>query len=146
MYTILIMSRLRWAGHVARMSDERLPKKILFGELQQGKHFQGGQKKRFKSTLNASLKAFNISHDTWEQSAQDRAAWRFAVHKGAKACETNRTAVAEERRQARKNGTNIFTVAATIPCSHCYRIFRARSGLTSHLRCHRARLPLLQDK
>ena len=32
-------------GHVIRMSDERLPKKIFHGELQEGKRSQGGQKK-----------------------------------------------------------------------------------------------------
>ena len=35
-YTILMQSQLRWAGHVAYMSDDRLPKRLLFGELQQG--------------------------------------------------------------------------------------------------------------
>ena len=106
---------------------------------------QGGQKKRFKDTLKASLKASNINHNTWKQSAQDRGTWRSAVHKGAKACEANRTAVAEERRQARKNRATNPATAATIPCPHCQRLFRARIGLTSHLRTHRAQLPQPQD-
>ena len=38
------------------MPDERLPKKILYGELQVGKRSHGGQKKRYKDTLKASLK------------------------------------------------------------------------------------------
>ena len=37
-----------------------LPKKILYGELQVGKRSHGGQKKRYKDTLKASLKDFNI--------------------------------------------------------------------------------------
>ena len=60
-YTILMQSQLRCAGHVARMSDDRLPKRLLLGELQHGKRSQGGQRKRFKDTLKASLKAFNTT-------------------------------------------------------------------------------------
>ena len=54
------------------MPDERLAKKVLYGELQEGKRSQGGQKKRYKDTLKASLKDFNIPTESWEQGAQDR--------------------------------------------------------------------------
>ena len=54
-YTILMQSQLCWAGHVARMPDNRLPKRLFYGELQQGKRSHGGQKKRFKETLKHPL-------------------------------------------------------------------------------------------
>ena len=59
-HTLLKLAQLIWTGHVTRMPDERLPKKVLYGELQEGKRSQGGQKKRYKDTLKASLKDFNI--------------------------------------------------------------------------------------
>ena len=59
MHTVLKLAQLRWTGHVIRMPDERLPKKVFYGELQEGKRSQGGQKKRYKDTLKASLKAFD---------------------------------------------------------------------------------------
>ena len=59
-HTLLKLAQLRWTGHVTRMPDERLPKKILYGELQVGKRSHGDQKKRYKDTLKASLKDFNI--------------------------------------------------------------------------------------
>ena len=66
-HTLLKLAQLRWTGHVTRMPDERLPKKVLYGELQEGKRSQGGQKKRYKDTLKASLKDFNIPIESWEQ-------------------------------------------------------------------------------
>ena len=58
--TLLKLVQLRWTGHVTRMHEERLPKKILCGELEMGKRSHGGQKKRYKDTFKASLKDFNI--------------------------------------------------------------------------------------
>ena len=58
-HTVLKLAQLRWTGHVIRMPDERLPKKV-YEELQEGKRSQGGQKKRYKATLKASLKDVDI--------------------------------------------------------------------------------------
>ena len=82
-HTLLKLSQLRWAGHVTRMSDERLLKKILFGKLQVGKRSHGGQKKRYKDTLKASLKDFNIPTESWEQIAQDRTKWQGIIRRRA---------------------------------------------------------------
>ena len=73
-HTLLKFAQLhvRWTGHVTRMPDERLPKKVLCGELQEGKRSQGGQRKRYKDTLKASLNDFNNQTESWEQAAQDR--------------------------------------------------------------------------
>ena len=68
-HTMLMKSQLRWAGHVVRMPDCRLPKQLMYGELVNGKRAHGGQKKRFKDTLKASLKAFNLDCATWEAKA-----------------------------------------------------------------------------
>ena len=70
-HTLLKLAQLRCAGHVTRIPDERLLKKDFYGELQEGKPSQGGQKKRYKDTLKASLKDFKIPNESWEQAAQD---------------------------------------------------------------------------
>ena len=63
------------------MPDEYLPKKILPGELQGRKHSKGGKKKRYKDTRKASLKDFNTSTESWEQSVQDRDMWPASCEK-----------------------------------------------------------------
>ena len=62
-HTLLKLAQLRWTGHVTRMPDERLPRKVFY-ELQEGKRSQGDQKTRYKDTLNASLRIsiFRLSH------------------------------------------------------------------------------------
>ena len=54
---MLLKIQLRWAGHVARMEDHRLPKIILYGELSSGLRNRGAPKKRYKNTLKKSLGA-----------------------------------------------------------------------------------------
>ena len=93
-HTLLKLAQLRWTGHVTRMPDEHLPKKILYGELQVGKRSHSGQKKRYKVILKASLKDFNIQ--SWEQIAQDRIKWRGLIKRGAGEYEAKRTSKAEQ--------------------------------------------------
>ena len=62
--TITRKAQLRWAGHVSRMHDDRIPKQLFYGELCHGKRTVGGQRKRFKDSLKVSLKDFNISTES----------------------------------------------------------------------------------
>ena len=53
------------------MPDERLSKKVFYEKIQEGKRPKGGQKKRYKDTLKASLKDLNIPPESWEQATQE---------------------------------------------------------------------------
>ena len=139
-HTLLKLAQLRWTGHVTRMPDERLSKKILYGELQVGKHSHGGQKKRYKDTLNASLKDFNIPTESWEHFAQDRTKWRGLIRRGAGEYEAKRISKAEQKlaqRKARAKASPIELSSSDLSCSICNRQFRAKIGLISHLRTHK---------
>ena len=95
-YAMLKRSQLRWAGHVCRMPDERLPKRLLYGELHHGKRSRGGQRKRYKDTLKASLKSCGLDPETWEADAQHRSNWRSAVKHGVTEYESQAEATAPQ--------------------------------------------------
>ena len=139
-HTLLKLAQFRWTGPVTRMPDERLPKKILHGERQVGKRSHGGQKKRYKDTLNASLKDFNIPTESWEQIAQDRTKWRGLIKRGAGEYEAKRISKAEQKRaqrKARAKASPTELCSSDLSRSICNRQFRAKIGLISHLRTHK---------
>ena len=43
----MLQVQLRWAGHVTRMEDVRVPKAVFFGELQEGKRVRGAPRKHY---------------------------------------------------------------------------------------------------
>ena len=138
--TLLKLAQLRWTGHVTRMPDERLPKKILYGELQVGKRSHGGQKKRYKDILKASLKDCNIPTESGEQIAQDHTKWLGLINRGVGEYEAKRISEAEQKRaqrKARAKASPTELSSSDLSCSICNRQFRAKIGLISHLRTHK---------
>ncbi|KAI8484505.1 hypothetical protein Bbelb_377760 [Branchiostoma belcheri] len=132
---MLLKIQLRWAGHVSRMEDHRLPKIVLYGELSTGHRNRGAPKKRFKDCLKKSLSSCNIDHSQWSALATDRAAWRHTVHDSVSAFERRRRTALEEKRSKRKNRTvTAPTPDSSLTCSHCGRVCRSRIGLVSHQR------------
>ncbi|KAJ1159304.1 hypothetical protein NDU88_011971 [Pleurodeles waltl] len=63
-YTLLWRAQVSWAGHLVRMPDIGLPKRLFYEELVEGKHTQGEQKKCFKDTLKVSLKSFGTDPES----------------------------------------------------------------------------------
>lgn len=80
--TICSQNHLRWLGHVIRMSDERLPKQFLIGELFQGSRTVGRQRKRFKDQASGVLRSCHISPGQLEALTSDRRKWCSACKKG----------------------------------------------------------------
>ena len=78
-HALLTRSQLRWTGHIVRMPDKHLPKRLFYGELCEGKRSSGGQKKRFKDHLKNSLKQCSIDPSSWETTALDRSAWHTQI-------------------------------------------------------------------
>ena len=127
--------QLRWAGHVSRMEDHRLPKIVMFGELSSGHRERGAPKKRFKDSLKKSLTACSIDHRQWSDLAADRVAWRYTILQAAAQFEVDRKNSFKEKRQRRKAcAASTITPNISFPRSHCSRPCLSRIGLVSHER------------
>ena len=135
---ILIKNQLRWAGHVVRMTDERLPKQIFYSELSNGTRSVGGQKKRYKDSLKENLKLCEMDYKTWEADALERSAWRAKSKSGVEKFEENRRQQLENRRAARiaRRDHPRPPLPRDNRCPDCDRICGSRIGLISHMRTH----------
>ena len=71
--------RLRWAGHVRRMDDTRLPKKILFGNVAGGKKSAGKPKKNWVDCLEEDCARANIPYGSWTEKAKNRTTWQKSI-------------------------------------------------------------------
>nr|VZI31873.1 unnamed protein product [Spirometra erinaceieuropaei] len=136
-YSMLRQMQLRWSGHLLRMDDERLPKRLFYGDVATGSRRQGGQIRRYKDTLKSSLKRLQINPSNWEDLARDLPTWRRTLKTGAAIYEANRIAAAKAKGEVRKSQLRPVRNAAAQPlptCPRCQRTFRARIGLVENLR------------
>jgi hypothetical protein len=65
--------RLRWAGHVARMTDDRTVYRVLVGNLQ-GKRLVGRPRTRWADNVKKDLREVGLSED-WMDRVRDGYAW-----------------------------------------------------------------------
>ena len=137
MESILVSHQLRWAGHVVRMDDSRLPKCVFYGELKDAFRAPGGPKKRYKDGLKLSLQHCNINTKSWESSARNRSLWRSITHTGVEELEKRRRELLEEKR-TRRTTPPPSSPSAIFPCPTCGKKCASRIGLFSHSRTHKS--------
>ena len=133
---IIALHRLRWTGHVSRMPEESLPKRVLYSELTDGRRRIGAPCKRYKGRLKTTLKVCNIDHKDWETDAADRVLWRKRVKAGVAQFENEKERTYERKRQEKLLKAQQPRPPPHIPSPNCPRLFYARIGLASHLRVH----------
>ena len=129
--------QLRWLGHVVRMPSDRLPRRVLYGQLHHGRRSAGGQKKRYKDQMKTALKKCKIRPEALEDVAADRNTWRQLCHDGTRLLEEERTARRQERRLRRNTPTAaVATTTTTYTCPTCNRTCGSRIGLFKHRTTH----------
>jgi hypothetical protein len=70
--------RMRWAGHVACMEEERKVYKVLAGKPE-GKSPFGRPRRRWEDGIRMDLRVIGLRGVDWIRLAQDRDRWRAVV-------------------------------------------------------------------
>jgi hypothetical protein len=70
--------RMRWAGHVARMGEERKVYKVLVGKPE-GKRPLGRPRRRWEDGIRMDLRETGFGGVDWIRLAQDTDRWRHVV-------------------------------------------------------------------
>jgi hypothetical protein len=71
--------RMRWAGHIARMGEERNMYRALMGKPE-GKRPPGRPRRRWEDGIRMDLSEIGWGSVDWIQLAQDRDRWRALVN------------------------------------------------------------------
>ena len=122
--SMIMNNRLRWLGHVMRMSDERMPKRMMFGKLQTARP-AGGTKQRWKDCVQQDLKCMEME-DGWTDLAQQRDKWHAATRKAVASWERGKNAKEQADYEQRKAGIGV-------KCPQCDFVAKNEKGLKSHV-------------
>ena len=87
------------------MGEERLPQRVMFGELVGGKGYSGGQEKDWMDHLKEDMSVLRMTSKGWRKAAQKAGKWFRRVEEGAELFmrnwhETERRKAAERRAKA----------------------------------------------
>nr|VZI49255.1 unnamed protein product [Spirometra erinaceieuropaei] len=164
-YTMLRQMHLRWSGHLVRMDDERLPKRLFYREVVTGSRRQGGQIHRYKDTLKSSLKpvpppaspssslpspnsdyssvpplpSSSSSHPSSSSSSSSPSSSSTALTTAALAsvAHNNTTHAPETTTDITSATSDSRSEDKDYTCPHCDRTFPSHIGLVGQLRIHR---------
>jgi hypothetical protein len=69
--------RIRWLGHLERMEEDRMPKKIFTQEME-GTRRKGRSRKGWREEVERDLQVLGVRR--WRELVMDRDKWRGTVH------------------------------------------------------------------
>ena len=121
---MIMNNRLRWLGHVMRMPDERMPKRMMFGKLQTARP-AGGTKQRWKDCVQHDLRFMGLEAG-WSDLTQQRDKWHSMTREAVTKGEKEKNAKEEADYVQKKAGIGV-------KCPHCGVPLKNEKGLKSHI-------------
>ena len=132
---VVIERRLRWLGHVARMQEDRIPKKLLFGWLSHRRPMHGC-KLKWRDRVRKGLKRFKIDERRWYRDAKERGLWRAQCREGLNICTKERLEKDriwwEAASTFDRHDTSSTTTTSPFVCDTCHRLFMRRQDMARY--------------
>jgi hypothetical protein len=75
---VVKLRRMRWAGHVVHMGEERWVHRVLVGKPE-GKRPLGRPRRRWEDNIKMDFQEVGGARGDWMELAQDRDGWRALV-------------------------------------------------------------------
>ena len=107
---------LRWTGHVVRMDNDRIPKKLLYGRLASGKGSKGNHAS-YRNQVRHILQAGAINPANLESLAKPRSAWRTLSKAVVAQAESDRINRLIDKRELRKRRAVLVTLQPLRTCT-----------------------------
>lgn len=112
---ILKNKRLKWAGHISRMDENRAPHQIAFSELKKGERPQTKPKKRWIDILKEDLKELNINIANWREVAANRSEWRQQLYDRIKNNQERKISSAKTAREEKHTARELYNWKLEVP-------------------------------
>jgi hypothetical protein len=77
-FLVVILRRMRWAGHVARMAEDRVVHRVLVRK-HEGNRPLGRPRRRWEDNIKMDLQKVGGGGGDWMELTQDRDRWRALV-------------------------------------------------------------------
>ena len=133
-HALLSQRRLRWLGHICRMGKGRIPKDLLYGELEKGTHKTGCPLLHFKDVCKKDM-VCNHWHRKLEVYSRRSLHMAASCKRGNQACREYKKHATSGEEKYQKSHWHSCTTQYIFQMWRCDKDCHLKIGLFSYQRC-----------